>query len=205
MGGASVVTARDDFAQNMKIFLIRHASVDYTNDIYRDKYINLSPRGIVQAVEMADLWKHRVDYIYSSDLPRAVQTVAPLSKKFDLSIIEDSALCELDYRGSAALLHQKIMEDRDFKFKGGESIIEANIRFDKAIRTIADEHGTCTVAIGTHGTVLSEFLIKQFGFSNDFFFKLSYPDVYEIQYRDDGRFNFVRRAVEFLPKTSENT
>lgn len=188
----------------MKIFLIRHASVDYTNDMHRDKYVNLSQRGTLQAVEMADLWKQQVDYIYSSNLPRAVQTVVPLSKKLDLSIIEDSALCELDYRGNAAFLHQKIMGDRDFKFKGGENITEANIRFDKAIKTIVGDYDACTIVISTHGTVLSEFLIKQFGFPTDFFFKLSYPDVYEIQYGDD-RFSFVRRAVEFLPKTSENT
>lgn len=64
----------------MKIFLIRHASVDYTNDMYRDKYINLSQHGTLQAVEMADLWKQQVDYIYSSNLPRAVQTVVAMMR-----------------------------------------------------------------------------------------------------------------------------
>ncbi|OGG93842.1 hypothetical protein A2609_01170 [Candidatus Kaiserbacteria bacterium RIFOXYD1_FULL_47_14] len=187
----------------MRIFLIRHASVEYTNNSATNRHIDLSPRGTVQASEMAKLWEPKIGYLYSSTLPRAVQTIEPLAKKLNKSIIEESTLFELDYRGDAALFHEKIKEDRNFKFEGGESITEANVRFEKAVRHIADIHNTCTVAVGTHGTVLSEFLINQFGFPSDYFFKLSYPDVYEIQYTNEKGFIFIRRAINLLPKTIE--
>ena len=186
----------------MKLFLVRHASVIYTNDSKKNRHRGLSPLGMAQALEIATLWKHPVHHIYSSSLPRASQTVLPLSNKVQVPLIEDDMLVELDYRGDTMLFHEKTKEDRNFKFEGGESINEANARFASAIGAIVDRHADGTIVVGTHGTVLSEFLIRQFDFSKDFFFQLSYPDIYEIQCTDTGEFGSIRRAVEFLPETT---
>jgi broad specificity phosphatase PhoE len=153
---------------------------------------------------MADLWEQPIDCLYSSRLPRALQTIAPLSAKVSLPAIEDSGLVELDYRGDAALFHTEIVGNRDFKFKGGESIDEANHRFFSTLKKIAERHPASAVAVSTHGTVLSEFCVQQFGFPKDFFFTVSYPDIFEIEYTNDAGFNFIRRVVDFLPETSEN-
>jgi broad specificity phosphatase PhoE len=116
-----------------------------------------------------------------------------------MPIVEDPAFVELDYRGDAAFFHEKIKSHRGFRFPGGESIDDASARFARAVRVVVARHPDATVLVGTHGTVLSEFLINQFGFPKDVFFRLSYPDVYEIRYADASARGALKRMTHLLP------
>lgn len=185
------------------LFLVRHCSVDYSGDISTDLNISLSDRGCIQSVDLADKWNLSVDKIYSSTMPRAIETISPLANKINKSIIRLSELKELEYNGEAHTFHQKIKDNIEFKYVGGESITEANDRFLHCLIDICGQTNGSKIIVSTHGTVLSEFLIKQFDFSPDCFFDLSYPDVFEINY-NKPKFTFCKRHIELLPKNSEN-
>ncbi len=51
--------------------------------------------------------KYPIDYIYSSDLGRAVETAEIISDKFDLDVIKTSALREMGFGAWEGLLIQK--------------------------------------------------------------------------------------------------
>lgn len=185
------------------IYLVRHASVDYTNDINKDLYVSLSSLGKKQSIEMARLWRREVDIIYSSLLPRSFETIEPLAQKISADILKTSDFSELNYCGNAQLFHQELLNNNNFKFNGGETLSEANDRFLSGLSSAAKRHAKGVVVVSTHGTVLSEFLKNQFNFPDNCFFSLSYPDIYEISF-SYGKFDFIRRVVDFLPSNSQN-
>ncbi len=184
------------------VFLVRHCSVNYQNKL-SDLYINLSTAGKIQSTQLADSWKINIDKIYSSNLPRAIETVTPLAIKLNKKIIKLPGLKELEYNGNAQTFHKNIKTNIEFKYVGGESIDEANRRFLQCLTNVCLKNINKSIVISTHGTVMSEFMIREFNLSPDFFFDLSYPDVYEINF-DGQKFDFVKRYFNYLPTNSES-
>ena len=57
---------------------------------------DLTEQGIVQARELAeDITKYPIDYIYSSDLGRAIQTAEILGEKLNLEVQKTEGLREI--------------------------------------------------------------------------------------------------------------
>lgn len=180
------------------VYFIRHCTVDYTGNPNSDLTVSLSQEGWLQAKKLEENWDIPVSKIYSSPLPRAIQTTTPLSHKLGRRIFQVKDLRELDYKGNAQEFHRRIVSNINFKFKGGESISQANERFKQIVTKLCEINKGQSIIISTHGTVLSEFLIQQFKFPPDFFFRLSYPDVYKVLYID-SKFRFSKRCLEYLP------
>lgn len=185
------------------LYLIRHCSVEYTGTPSIDLNIKLSQLGYQQSNDLAKSWEIPLDRFYSSLLPRSVQTIRPLADKFGQTVISLKGLNELFYNGDAHTFHENIKTNPAFKYQGGESIGQANQRFIKCLTQIAKDNQSSSVAISVHGTVFSEFMIHQLGFPSDCFFHLSYPDLYEISYKNH-KFDFVQRHTKYLPLVSEN-
>jgi broad specificity phosphatase PhoE len=112
-------------------------------------------------------------------------------------------LRELDYAGDAQEFHRRIKENEGFKFNGGETISKANYRFRDTVIKICRENNKKKVILSTHGTVLSEFLIRQFNLPNNLFFKLSYPDVYKIRYHGNS-FTYLKRVFDALSTSGDD-
>lgn len=174
-----------------KITAIRHAEVVYKG-VYEDKFVHLTPEGLRSAYKLIDIVPSGIAAVYASPLPRCIETVQPICEQLGLEMLLDSGLEELDYRGNAQHFHAAQVDDHDFHYPGGESLSVANNRFLAVMTKLAERHHDRHIIVSTHGTVLSEFLIRQYGMSEDVFFELAYPDVFEFTYTS-GCFESVRR------------
>ena len=127
---------------------------------------NLSPRGHQQAQLAADyIAAHLpVDVIYSSDLPRAMQTAQPVATRLGLEIIPDSQLREIRADFWSYKPYEEIIQNypeaytvwnKDIgnaRCPGGESTRELSIRIMAALTRIAEAHPGETVLVTTHAT-----------------------------------------------------
>jgi len=83
-----------------EIIIIRHGETEWnkTGRFQGHSDIALSQEGRAQAAALGrNLAGDDVDAIYASDLTRAMETAAPLAKRFGLEVIPDAALRELNF------------------------------------------------------------------------------------------------------------
>ena len=179
-----------------EIMFVRHASVDYTRDPDKDLMISLSDIGRAQADRLRNnLLKEagiKVAAIYSSDLPRAIETISPYAEKVGLPIKKDSRLREHNYRGDPKIFHEAIKLNPVFRHPGGEALHESGRRFLTAVDEIISNHAGQSIMISTHGTVFTEFMKARFDKSDDFYFQLSSPDIYIVSFRDREAVSYER-------------
>jgi 2,3-bisphosphoglycerate-dependent phosphoglycerate mutase len=164
--------------------MIRHTHVEYKAYDQKGKFVDISSVGWNSAVVMANDWNFNVDEIFTSPLNRCIETILPLSLKLNkkYKVVDD--LQELDYMGNAPDFHKRILVDRNFCYKDGETIDQANSRFEECVLELAQSNSGKTIVLSTHGTVLSEFLINRFNFSTDYFFEMTYPDIYKVVFNN---------------------
>ena len=156
-----------------KIILIRHGeSLGNAKGIYLG-HTNwgLSEQGLLQAEAAAKGLKDiKIDAVYSSDLKRAHQTAEPHAKIRNLEVIDSENLREMnlgDWEGAAIKeLSEKHYDEfvigwkenfGNFRFPGGESVLEAASRFYKEVLRIAKLHPGKTVLIAAHAAVIRAF------------------------------------------------
>ncbi|MDF7683055.1 histidine phosphatase family protein [Lactobacillus sp. ESL0679] len=139
------------------IYLIRHGEPD--TGVHDDWARPLTKLGRQQAIEVADKFKNlTLTAIYSSPFARAVATVTPLSRQQNLAIQTSNSLIERrmpEWFSDAKSFReyiQKQWQDFTYTAKGGESLAEAQTRYLDFLKKIPESG---TVAIGTHGTVMS--------------------------------------------------
>ena len=179
------------------IYLIRHSLVDYTEDPIKDKVIDLSPRGWEESVSIADNWSdNNIRCIYTSPLNRCIETLVPLALRLKIQYHVNDGLQELDYRGNAPAFHKNIKTDVGFHYEHGETLAQADERFQNTLLSICKKHNNETVVISSHGTVMSQFLIKYLKFNDEYFYEMTYPDVYKLLYSpDNNEFTMLDRII----------
>ncbi len=132
---------------------------------------DLSERGYLQAEAAANYLAGRgIDVIYSSDLKRAYNTAASVSRKIGLPIIKSRELREIcvgDFEGvKMEELSEKVGESfkyywtKDFgiyKFPSGESTLEAGERFYREAERIAKAEAGKKILIAAHAGVIRSF------------------------------------------------
>ena len=80
------------------IYLVRHGQTEWNikGKTQGHGNSNLTEKGKTQAMELAEaMVKYPIDYIYSSDLGRAIETAEIIGDKFNLDIIKTPALREM--------------------------------------------------------------------------------------------------------------
>ncbi len=149
-----------------KILLVRHAeSIHNLNDTYNSNPENdkgLSSKGFKQAKQLTKrLEKEKIDVIYSSNMPRCIQTAAEVAKVLKKKIIVDSKFIELDM-GKYELMPQKQIEKKFPKIakswfygdatnlKLGESFKNAQKRMLNEVEILAKKHKGKKILIVTH-------------------------------------------------------
>ena len=83
-----------------EIIIIRHGETEWnkTGRFQGHSDVPLSAEGRAQAAALGrNLALDHVDAIYASDLTRAMETAAPLAKRFGLEVISDPLLRELNF------------------------------------------------------------------------------------------------------------
>ena len=145
-----------------RIILIRHAHAVIVPDLPEADW-PLSEDGIAQAEELADrLHAFAIDHLWSSPFTRARATLKPFADRMRAPLRIHHDLRER-LLSSAKLddweTHLKrSFDDPDYVLEGGESGRDCLGRFVPALTEIAEQHRGETVAVASHGNVISLFL-----------------------------------------------
>ena len=151
----------------MKLIIVRHGySTSNASGCYTGQQdAPLSDLGHRQAELLADYFSGadapHIDAIYSSDLCRAVDTVAPTARRLSLPIIKLPALRELDTGLWTGVPYGEVKERyaEDFRHyiesvdapcTGGESLREGCARVLRAVGEIEKCHPNGTVLLCSH-------------------------------------------------------
>jgi broad specificity phosphatase PhoE len=154
---------------NTRILLIRHGQSEGNAERRFGGHAAtpLSALGRRQAEATAHaLSREPIDAIYSSDLPRAIETAAPLARLLNLEITETNAFRERSVGHMENLIFEEAAEKfpaeyaallrRDFEhvLAGGESYRQLLDRAAAALDRAIAEHADGTVAVFSHtGTI----------------------------------------------------
>ena len=134
---------------------------------------NLTQQGIDQANDLADtITDYPIDYIYSSDLGRAIETADILANKLNLSVKKTSNLREMGFGVWEGLLIDEIKKDYEDIYKtwrdephlvnipGGETLQFIKDRVDAFISELNEEHENKHIILVTHSVTVRVMLLS---------------------------------------------
>lgn len=136
------------------LLLIRHGENDFVKTGKLPGQvagIHLNERGQKQAAALGEALKDiPIKAIYSSPLERAIETATPIAEARKLPIIPDPDLMDIDigsWQGKSLkmLRHTKVWSivqnaPSRFRFPGGESFAETQVRLARALERMIKEH-----------------------------------------------------------------
>jgi probable phosphoglycerate mutase len=161
------------------LLLIRHAAHDLLGRTLcgRMAGVELNERGHRQAALLAERLGRAPAALYSSPMPRALQTAAPLAARFGLEIRPSEALLEIDFgawagRDFASLegdpLWQRWNAERaSARTPEGETMAEVQQRALAGLGDMAARHPEAVVAAVSHGDVIKAVIAAVLGLSLD--------------------------------------
>jgi len=149
------------------LILVRHAR-SAPDPALPEAEFPLSEIGRRQAEALAPvLGELGVDALASSPYIRAVDTLRPYAEAAGLPITIDEDLREralggwLDDAAQVEAAVTRMHADLDFRLEGGETGHACLARFEAALARIVESHPGRTIAVGSHGGVLSHLLARQ--------------------------------------------
>lgn len=140
----------------MRIFLLRHGATDWNlaQRCQGSTDLELNEVGLEQARAAAlDLSREKIDAIYSSQLKRAHQTAAAVSRFHNLTITIEESLRELDHGEIEGLTFSEIQTARpnflrewrdkpaEADIPGGERLLDVGKRAWDGLGRIVGRHG----------------------------------------------------------------
>lgn len=194
------------------ILLVRHGKTPTTGKVLpgRAKGLSLSEEGLAQAravanriAALAETTKakpsnRRAFAVYASPLERTMQTAHPISRALGLRTRSAKGLLECDFgRWTGQELDglrkrpewQAVQRlPSSFRFPGGESFAEMQLRVNSAIADISTRHAGSTVVAVSHADPIKSVLAAALGIPLDLFQRISVSpcSVSAIAYSDDG-------------------
>lgn len=156
-----------DVQMNPKIrgnwFFVRHGETDWNKEgkIQGWQKISLNEQGLEQAREASrGLRQHKIDFVISSDLPRARETAEIIGKELGVEVIFDQALRERGYGPFEGKTREEIgdawheLRKPDYKPEQGESLREMEERVYEVLRRHKSAHKNKNIVIVSHGSAL---------------------------------------------------
>lgn len=188
-----------------QFFLIRHGETDWNKpERFRGRAdIGLNGQGKQQAERLAArLAKSPGKFvaIYSSPLPRALETAEPIAKAFGLGIESRAELLDVDYGGWEGLSVPEVEEKfpdlyqtwrerpGHVKFPGGESVRQVRTRIEHLFEELGERHRGENVALVSHRITCHVGLCSALGLNNDNLWRLKQDlgCINVIEIRDDN-------------------
>ncbi|MBI5797426.1 histidine phosphatase family protein [Candidatus Woesearchaeota archaeon] len=154
----------------MELIIVRHAQTDANKNgiVQGHSESHLTPLGKKQAKKIAErLKEHHIDYAYSSDLTRAIETAEEILKYHHIPLEKTKELREKHagiFEGKSnkpRLLSKEQIFNRFHGIKpfGGESFLGAQKRIINFYNKLVEKHKGKTVLIVAHGAVLGALLL----------------------------------------------
>ena len=193
------------------VIVVRHGETKWnvTRQLQGRKNSNLTENGIKQAVLTAEALKNKsFDFLYTSDLRRALETTEIINKYHQLEIHIDESLAERNFGVIEGLKQDEMIEkypevftrymkrEEEYQIPDGESLISFYNRVKKGLNAIANSHTGKRILIVTHGGVLDCMMRMVFNYP------LSAPRSFSIYNASVNRFS-VTDATWFLEEWGE--
>jgi 2,3-bisphosphoglycerate-dependent phosphoglycerate mutase len=178
------------------IYFVRHAHSPWVPN--REAERPLSERGHRDAKRVAALLAdEKIDAVVSSPFARARQTVRPVADHHGVEIVEEEGFRERQLTdGPVETIGEtfesaieRVWSDWSFSWPDGESNDDAQARGLAAVERTINRHVGESVAVGTHGNLLT-LVLNEYdeGFDVEFWrTDLTTPDVYEVGFSDGCR------------------
>ena len=168
-----------------RFILIRHATNDTVGKLLagRMKGVHLNEEGKAQAQRLADDVKGlQIDALYSSPMERAIETAEPLAKALHLQVQISEEFLELDLGDWTSITLADVKAKPAFKhfnsfrsgtrIPGGETMLEAQVRFLKGLENLCRQHPQQTVAVVSHGDPIKAAVAYYAGIPLDLFHRM---------------------------------
>ena len=185
------------------IYLVRHGQTEWNIKGKTQGHGNskLTQKGIDQAKALADsISSLPIDYIYSSDLGRAVETAEIISDKFGLDVIETPALREMGFGKWEGLLIKEIQEEyKDIyhtwrnqphlaEIPGGETLQIIKERTDKFLAELNEKYDGKHIVLVTHSVTARVILLSILNSSMENIYRINQGNtaLNVIEFRDYG-------------------
>ncbi len=185
------------------IYLVRHGQTNWNilGKTQGHGNSNLTQKGIDQATELADsMIEYPIDYIYSSDLGRAVETAEIIGNKLNLEVMETPALREMGFGEWEGLLIKEIQENyadiyrtwRDephlVEIPGGETLHIIKERTDKFIEELNKKYDNKHIVLVTHSVTARVMLLSALNSSVENIYRIRQGNtaLNVIEYKDYG-------------------
>lgn len=164
------------------IYLVRHGQTDWNLEKKTQGHtdISLNDNGREQALRVSDLLRnYKIDKIYSSDLLRASETAEIINKCFNLNIILDNRLREINYGDLEGIPRTTLSQDVWTVFNNNPLELHAEPMLDvyTRIKNFFDSlNYDEDILIVTHGGALR--IIMYYINNREFFDKTEYDKNY---------------------------
>jgi len=143
-----------------QLYLIRHARSKMTGDLARRWPLSKQGRREANALARQDFWRG-VKLIFSSPEPKAIQTAEPAARRWGIPLETVDCLRELrrpqlvsDYEKVIA----RLFDDPGTSIAGLEPAAQATERINRCLQSLVAAHSERTLAVISHGLVLTLFL-----------------------------------------------
>lgn len=167
------------------VLMVRHGRTPTTGQVLpgRAKGLHLSDEGKAQAQRAADriaaLGTGRVAAVYSSPMERARETAAPIAKATGHKVVVAKGLVEADFgewTGRSLVELNKLPEWKQvqsypsgFRFPGGESFAEMQLRMTGTIAALVAAHPGQTIVCASHADTIKAAVADAMGTHLDLF------------------------------------
>ncbi len=161
-------------------YIVRHGQTNW-NILGRTQghgNSDLTKKGLEQAKELADaIVDYPIDYIYSSDLGRAVQTAQIIANKLNLDVNKTPELREMGFGIWEGLLIEEIKKDHLDTYntwrnephlvniEGGENLHIIKERTDKFIEKLNKKYDNKHIVLVSHSVTVRAMLLSFLGSS----------------------------------------
>ncbi|MEG1312341.1 MAG: histidine phosphatase family protein [Romboutsia sp.] len=159
-------------------YIVRHGQTNWNilGKTQGHENSDLTENGEKQAKELSEVMiDYPIDYIYSSDLGRAVQTAQIISNKLGLNIIKTPALREMGFGIWEGLLIKEIKQNHASTYdvwrnqphlvdiEGGETLHVIKERTDNFIKEINDKYDNKHILLVSHSVTVRAMLLSFIG------------------------------------------
>jgi len=187
--------------KSSKVYLIRHAESRPDSNIPESDW-PLSEVGKSQAEQLIEEFKDlSIDVIASSPFPRALETLRPLAKKRNKSILIENDLRERKLCNSPRKDWKEILvrswKDFSFSLPNCESGNECQRRIKDCISALVGKFQNQTILLSSHGNAIALYLNSlddTFGYQE--WKKMKNPDIFEILFEGNSPVTFHRKIIK---------
>ena len=174
-----------------RLILVRHGETEWNKSFrYQGQSdVRLNKKGIEQAARVRDrLASEKIDFIYSSDLIRAVETAEIIASKHEmLDIHELPLLREMSFGEAEGMIFDEIKvrypeiaddlqawraRSPELHFPDGESIIQLSVRVARFIEKLKEHKPEETVLVVAHGGSLQVLICLLLGIDLNHWFQM---------------------------------